>query len=226
MTETFLAGGKTIRLEVHEPTTPTSKPIPAILLLHGSGGNISWWTDRLAPHLASAGVALFAPHYFDRTNTERADLATITDGVHVPLWLDTLSTALDLIAARPSNDPARIALVGISLGAFLSLALGAINSASTDPSLRKAIRCIIDLSGGLIEPFAAQATSAFPPTLILHGEADTIVPIHQARDLDAQLTRLNVPHETRILPNEGHWFSSPAQLQLLFAVAGFLSKNL
>ena len=226
MTETFLAGGKTIRLEVHEPSTKSTKPLPAILLLHGSGGNINWWTDRLAPHLASAGVALFAPHYFDRTDTERADLATITDGVHVPLWLDTLSAALDLIAARPSIDPNRIALVGISLGAFLSLGLAAINSASPDPAVRNKIRCLIDLSGGLIEPYATQATAAFPPTLILHGEADDIVPVTRARELDAQLTRLKVPHETRILPKEGHWFSTLAQLQLMMAVATFLRKHL
>jgi carboxymethylenebutenolidase len=225
MTETFLAGGKTIRLEVHEPATFT-KPIPAILLLHGSGGNLSFWLDRLTPHLASAGVALFAPHYFDRTNTERADLATITDGVHVPLWLDTLSATRDLIATRPSIDPTRIALVGISLGSFLSLAFAAVNSASPEPAVRSKIKCLVDLSGGLISPFAEQATTAFPPTLILHGEADNIVPVSRARELDAQLTRLKVPHETRILPREGHWFSTMAQLQLMMAVGTFLRKNL
>ena len=226
MTETFLVGGKTIRLEVHEPTAKSSTSIPAILLLHGSGGNISWWTDRLAPHLASAGVALFAPHYFDRTDTERADLATITDGVHVPLWLDTLSATRDAIAARPAIDPNRIALVGVSLGAFLSLAFAAINSASPDPAIRKRIKCLVDLSGGLIDPFAAQATSAFPPTLILHGEADDIVPVTRAHELDTQLTRLNVLHETHILPNEGHWFSTLAQIKLFMAVGTFLRKNL
>ena len=225
MTETFLSGGKTIRMEAHEPGPPARRQ-PAILLLHGSGGNTGFWLDRLAPHLASAGVSLYAPHYFDRTGTQRADFATITDGIHVPLWLDTIRAAHAAIATRPGVDPARIAVVGISLGSFLGLAWAAENSASTDPYIRSAIRCMVDLSGGLISPYAERATSGFPPTLILHGAADTIVPAQQARDLDAQLARLNVAHETRILPGEGHWFSGMAQMQLLLAVGNFLKSHL
>jgi len=221
MQSTFRSGGRDIRITMHEPTTP--KPHPAIVLMHGAGGNVSFWLDRLAPHLTAAGVALYAPHYFDRTGTERADLAAITDGVHVPQWLDTLDAALTFTARRPNIDPSRIALIGISLGAFLSLAFAADLSASSTP---RRIRALVDLSGGLTDPYASHATSDFPPTLILHGEADTVVPVSHARALDALLTKLAVPHETRLLPNEGHWFSIGAQMQLLLSVATFLRKHL
>lgn len=224
MQSTFRAGDRNIRIDMHEPKTSSTHP--AIIMMHGSGGNIGYWLDRLAPSLNAMGVALYAPHYFDRTNTVRADLAAITDGVHVPQWLSTLDAALTFVAARPGVDAGRIALIGISLGAFLSLGLAAELSASPDPAARRRIRALVDLSGGLVEPYAAHATSAFPPTLIFHGEADTVVPVSHAHSLDKLLTSLNVKHETHLFPNEDHWFSGAAQMQLLLAVAGFLGKNL
>lgn len=224
MQDTFRADGREIRIDRHEPGGDGKRP--AILLLHGSGGNIGFWLDRLAPVLSSAGVALFAPHYFDRTGTQRADFAAITDGVHVPQWLETIDAALAFAAAQPRVDPARVALVGISLGAYLSLALAAEFSASSEAAVRKRIRCIVELSGGLAEPFASMATREFPPTLVLHGEADTVVPVSEARALDARLEALGVAHETRVLRGEGHWFSGGAQFQLMLTVAGFLKQRL
>jgi len=224
MQSTFRAGGRDIRIDMHEPKTSSAHP--AIILMHGSGGNIGFWLDRLAPSLTAMGVALYAPHYFERTNTVRADLATITDGVHVPQWLSTLDAAHTFASTRPNVDPTRIALIGISLGAFLSLGFAAELSASPDPAARRRVRALVDLSGGLVEPYAAQATGAFPPTLIVHGEADDVVPVSHARGLDKLLTSLNVRHETHLIPGEGHWFSGAAQMQLLLAVAGFLGKNL
>ena len=225
MEQSFLAGGKRIRLAAHEPSNP-SKKLPAIILMHGAGGNVGFWLDRLAPHALSAGISVYAPHYFDRTGTVRAALATITDGVHVPQWLDTLHASIAHVSARPAVDLTRIALVGISLGAFLSLGYAAQLSASSEPAQHRAIRCIVEISGGLTEPFRSQATGHFPPTLILHGDQDSIVSLSEAQALDARLTELNVPHQKQILSGEGHWFSGPAQLRLLLAVVGFLQKAL
>jgi len=224
MQSTFRSGGRDIRIDMHEPKT--SSPHPAIILMHGSGGNIGFWLDRLAPALSAMGVALYAPHYFERTDTVRADFATITDGVHVPQWLSTLDAALTFASTRPGVDASRIALIGISLGAFLSLGFAAELSASADPATRRRVRALVDLSGGLVEPYATHATGAFPPTLIVHGEADDVVPVSHARGLDKLLTSLKVKHETHLIPGEGHWFSGAAQMQLLLAVAGFFGKNL
>jgi carboxymethylenebutenolidase len=223
MQSAFPSGGQSIRITIHEPAAARA-PWPAIVLLHGSGGNIERWNENLAPQLVALGIAVYAPHYFDRTGTVRADLTAITDGKHVPLWLDTLDAALRWVATRPGVDANRIALVGTSLGAFLALSHAAIVSSLPHP--QPALRCLVDLSGGLPEPYRAQATSRFPPTLILHGDADDIVPITFAHDLDQLLTQLHVPHETRILPHEGHWFSGSGQMQLLLAVAAFLRKHL
>ncbi|MGI4758787.1 MAG: alpha/beta hydrolase family protein [Janthinobacterium lividum] len=212
---TFLSGTVPIRLQSHKPDTPGQHP--ALILFHGSGGNVDRWLQHIAPAVNAMGVALFAVHYFDRTKTTRADPAMIQDGIHFPLWLDTAKDALSHIAAMPDVDARRIGLIGISLGAFLALALA---------TEAKPIRVVIDVSGGLAEPWSARATSAFPHTLILHGEADMVVPVSYARDLGHLLTRLDVRHQTLLLPNENHWFSPPALLRMLATILAFLKANL
>jgi len=217
MQTTIQIGGKFIRLDVYEPHGPN--PHPAMLLLHGAGGNAGFWLDQLTPPIAKAGVAVYAVHYFDRTDTIRAEMQMITDGVHVPLWLDTIRQALAYIAHRPTVDPRRIALVGISLGAFLSLAI------ATQPGT-PAIKAIVEVSGGLVPPYSADATSAYPPTLILHGDADTVVTVGHAHALDGLLANLRVAHEMHIFRGETHWFTEGAQFRILTATANFLGRHL
>jgi carboxymethylenebutenolidase len=216
MQTTFLSAGCAIRLDVSVPAAPG--PHPAILILHGSGGNSGYWLDRIAPFTGGLNLALFAVHYFDATGTSRAEPAQLNDGVHVPAWLQTVRDAIAHLRTLPGVDSKRIALVGISLGGFLALALG------TEPEQK--IRTIVSISGGLAPPWDTLADAAFPPTLILHGDRDTVVPVSQAHAVDAILTRLGVRHELRILPGEGHFFSAGAQLQLLGEFARFLGANL
>ncbi len=227
-TLTFPVSGVSIRLQAEELAahSPEGQRRPAILLLHGSGGHVESWTQRLAPLLRAAGIGLYAPHYFDRTNTTRADLGMLTDGSHVPRWLDTVDAALAFVASRPSVDSGRIVLAGISLGGFLSLALAARLSSTSNIAAQRRIRAVIDISGGLVPPYEEMATAALPPTLILHGAADNIVPVAMAHRLDALLTQLRVAHRTEIFADEGHWFSAAAQPQLLSAVSNFLEANL
>ena len=187
---------------------------------------MDFWTTRLAPFLAEAGIALYAPHYFDRTGTTRADLSMLTDGHHVPQWLETVDAALKFVSERPGIDPERVIFAGISLGAFLALALAAGLSSSKSESDRRRIFALLDISGGLVPPYDAQASSAMPPTLILHGASDKVVPVSFAEDLDRKLSALKVSHRTEILPGEGHWFSAAALPRLLLAVSSFLQERL
>jgi len=213
---TFLSGGKPIQIDQHEPKS--SGPHPAILLLHGSGGNIGFWADKMAPYVTGRNISLYAAHYFESTGTVRADYDTIIDGVHFPKWLATIADAIAWMRTQPNVDPNRIALIGISLGAFLALAL------ATDPATN--VRAIVEISGGLAEPYASRATAGFPPTLIFHGAADTYVTASDAYALIARLKELKVRHEAHIFPNQGHFFSMPTQVQILLTTAKFLSQHL
>lgn len=224
----FTAGGTPIRLYAQESQHVeggSTKRAPAIVFLHGAGGHVDFWVDRLAPLLKEARIALFAPHYFDRTHTDRADLNTISDGVHVPQWLDTIAATLTFVAARPTVDPERIVLAGTSLGGFLALAFAAQLSAATSTQPFR-LRALLEISGGLAAPYDAMATARMPPTLILHGAADKVVPVSWAQELDARLTELGVDHRTEILPGEGHWFSAAALPRMLLAASSFLQGQL
>jgi carboxymethylenebutenolidase len=212
----FLSGGKTIRVHVIEPAAPG--PHPAVVMLHGAGGNVYFWLEHIAPTIAKLGFAVYAIHYFDRTGTSYASGEVLADGVSIPRWIETLENALAWVADQPVVDPERIALLGVSLGAFLALSLG------TDKALP--IRAIVELSGGLVAPWEGQATAAFPPTLILHGESDPVVPVAHAHTLDQLLTKLNVEHEAHLLAHEGHWFSAAAQVEILRRIATFLDRHL
>jgi carboxymethylenebutenolidase len=212
----FVSGGVPIRVDQQEPAAPGRHP--AILLLHGSGGNVSFWFERIAPQLGRLNLGLYAAHYFGRTGTIRADRDTILDGYHFPTWIATIGGALAYIRSRPSVDPERVALLGISLGAFLAIAL------ATDPGAR--VRAVVEISGGIPEPEIPNLIGAFPPTLILHGDADTVVPVTMAHQLDELLTQRGVRHQMVILPGQGHWFDAGAQLKILMATAGFLARHL
>ena len=218
-----------IRLTAQEPTTALHSRDgrhPAIILLHGSGGHLDFWVSRFGPLLEQAGIGLYAPHYFERTGTLRADLGTIQDGVHVPQWLATVDQAVRFVGQLSRVDPERIVLAGVSLGAFLALALAATLSAADEPAEQRRLRAVMDISGGLVPPYEARATDRFPPTLILHGAEDPIVPASYATALREKLTALNVAHRAEILPGEGHWFSPAALPRLLMAVSGFLEEHL
>jgi len=44
------------------------------------------------------------------------------------------------------------------------------------------------------------------PTLILHGDADATIPVHEAYDLRDLLEKKQIPYEVKIYPGIGHGF--------------------
>ncbi len=57
--------------------------------------------------------------------------------------------------------------------------------------------------GRQISPIS-HVTSDDPPTYILHGDADQLVPIQQAEIIVAKLKEAGVPAELAVKPGEGH----------------------
>jgi len=67
---------------------------------------------------------------------------------------------------------------------------------------------IVGTEGEGLVPFSPRRNVGplFPPTLLLHGDADTTVPLAQARQMAEALAGAGVPHRLRILPGSGHAF--------------------
>src|SRR5215472_17032021 len=122
--QTFESGGKTITLDCFVPAD-NGRRYPAVISLHGSGGGHATISEP-AGCLAAQGFAVYVLHYFDRTGTEFADKPTIFR--HFPAWMKTLWDSVTHVSAQPVVDPERIALLGFSLGAYLSLSAATIDS--------------------------------------------------------------------------------------------------
>lgn len=61
-----------------------------------------------------------------------------------------------------------------------------------------------------LDPFSPvrNITSKYPPTILIHGTADTDVPYHLSVDMDRTLTAQNVPHEFITVKDGNHGLST------------------
>jgi carboxymethylenebutenolidase len=190
----FQTGGKPIRLDAYLPET-LDVPIPAVIALHGAGGNVSGM-ERYASVLAAEGFAVYLLHYFDRTGNEPADLQSMKP--NFPLWMKTLWDAISFVETQAQVDRERIALLGFSLGAYLSLANSAI-----DPR----VKAVVEFFGGMPKEMRL-FMRRLCPVLILHGEADLTIPVEEAYHLQKLLEKKGIAYEIKIYPGAGHGFES------------------
>ena len=188
----FQSGGKPIRLDGYLPES-VDTPFPAVIALHGAGGGVSG-IEQYAGMLAAQGFAVYLLHYFDRTGIESADKPTIVR--NFPLWMKTLWDAISFVEAQPQVDRERIALLGFSLGAYLSLSNSAI-----DPR----VKAVVEFFGGMPKEMNL-FMRRLCPVLILHGEADPTVPVEEAYRLQRLLVKKGIPYEMKIYPGAGHGF--------------------
>lgn len=65
-----------------------------------------------------------------------------------------------------------------------------------------------------------------PPILTLHGDADPIVPVNQAKMLDEALKKVGAPHELKIFPGAPHGFPGEQGREADDAMWAFFEKHL
>ena len=208
---TFDSGGKAIRLDGFVPTEE-GRRFPAIISLHGAGGDFNGMSEP-ASLLASRGFAVYVLHYFDRTGTISADKQTILK--NFPVWMKTVWDAVSYVEHLAEVDPKHIALLGFSLGAYLSLSDAAIDSR---------ICAVVDFFGGLPKEMKF-FMRRLCPVLILHGENDPTIPVEEAYHLQRVLEKKNIPYEMQIYPGAGHGFTGEVWLDALQRTLGFLRKH-
>jgi len=124
--------------------------------------------------------------------------------------------AVSWLTSQLGVDPDRLGIVGISLGVAL-----AFETAASD--LR--VKAIVDYFGPLPEGVAARQPR-LPPTLILHGASDPIVPVSEAYAIERLLKAKGTAYETKIYPGQRHGFTGAAQFDSAARVAHFLGRHL
>jgi carboxymethylenebutenolidase len=183
-----------------------------VVLVHGSDGPVARYRS-IARELTEAGFRVFLPHYFDRTGDRRVSGPAIAR--NLPPWTAAVQDAVSYAAAQADVDPERIGVLGLSLGGGIALA-----AASRDARV-KALVTVAGFVPGTMNP-----TAPLPPTLILHGEKDRVVPVRTARQLQIFLAEKGAPQEAKIYPDEGHAFSPAARADAGRRIAALLKRHL
>jgi len=125
---------------------------------------------------------------------------------------------IDRELERSSLPASRIALVGFSQGTMMSLAVG----------LRRAeqLAAIVGFSGKLLDADALKTEIASrPPVLLIHGDADDIVPPQSLPDAVSALEDLDVPVEGLIRPGLGHGIDERGVIKMAESLIAALSKK-
>lgn len=193
---TVMSRGKAIGVDVYLPHSQGKHP--AVLVLHGNlGMTASRFLSHWGEKLARAGYCAFVVHYFEATGHERASVLAAMNVANQNAWVAAVEDAVTAVAARDDVD-GRIGLLGFSLGAFVGT-----SAASENPR----IIAVAEQSGGLFASRFSRA-SRLPAVLILHGEADSIVPVGIARNLERALKENHREYEIRIYPGDDHALSA------------------
>ncbi|HET6233812.1 MAG TPA: prolyl oligopeptidase family serine peptidase [Acetobacteraceae bacterium] len=181
-------------------------PKQLVVLCHGLGADGHDLID-LAPTWAralpdAAFVAPDAPDPCDLGPTGRqwwsvADRSPPVVEAGVRRAATFLNPFLDAELARLALPADAYALMGFSQGAMTALFTGLRRAAAP--------RAILAFSGALIAPesLAAELTHR-PPVLLVHGEADDVVPVDRSRAAEAALRAAGVPVEATYVPRLGH----------------------
>lgn len=174
-------------------------PRPSVLLLHGANGFDSQIANynRYAAALADAGLDAYLVFYYSPGDWQRL---TRGDDIFAKRFLSWTKLVSDLAAdirKRPDAS-GKIGLVGFSNGGTLSG-----GTAALDPTISAAV-----IYYGAV-PFPLETpVEHLPPLLILHGDADAIIPIDQGRRLADLAKSLKGKPELVIYPGEKHGFGS------------------
>jgi phospholipase/carboxylesterase len=183
-----------------------AKPRQLVLLLHGlgaDGNDLIGLAPYWAPLLPEAEfVAPDAPFPCDMAPFGRQWFSfqdrspeTILAGVRAAAPL--LDAFIDeALTARGLSD-SELALVGFSQGTMMSLHVGLRRA--------KAAAAIVGFSGRLIDAESlAQEIRSRPPVLLIHGDADDVVPPQSLPMAATALAAAGVPVETLVCPGLGH----------------------
>lgn len=225
-------GGRPLELDLWLPAPAAERPAPLVLFLHGGawrrgrrddmGVRTRSWEPGPFERIAATGLAVACVDY--RLSGEAVFPAQLDDVRAALRWLGVRARELGI-------DPERVVVWGESAGGHLAslLALthpepplaGAVvwygpSDLETprppfDPADPSSMEALLLGAAPATVPERASAASPVrrahagaPPFLVVHGDADTMVPCGHGRDLARALRAAGADAELRIVPGAEH----------------------
>jgi phospholipase/carboxylesterase len=195
--------------ELNGPSSPPASgaaPRSLVILLHGYGSNgddliglVPYWRAALPDTLF---LAPDAPQPCPGTATGRqwwalTSLSPEARAAGVRVSAATLNAYIDQQLAKYGLTEDRLALVGFSQGTMMALHVG--------PRREHALAGIVGYSGMLADPLAlATEVRTKPLILLVHGDADTVLPVASIHQAQAALEPLGFEVATHISRGLGH----------------------
>jgi len=186
---------------------PASKATPKqlVVLCHGLGADAFDLIDLAPSWQHACPDALFASVHapfrhdsgFGRQWWSVADRSPAVMEAGVGAAAAYLQGFIDAELARLGLPAEAYAIMGFSQGAMISLFCGLRRPAAP--------RAILAFSGALIAPdrLAGELANR-APVLLVHGEADEVVPVVRSHEAEAALRAAFVPVEAHYIPRLGH----------------------
>lgn len=209
-------GGRMFTLEVFEPAD--ARLHPGVLVLHGADGPARRAEEyrQVCRTLAENGFVALRPHYFEAGTPAAPGEESLASPMEHAAWLQAVESTANHARTLPGIMESPLALVGFSLGGYVALAAAAIHPRYA---------AVVEFFGGF-PPTMLAALRTMPPTLVLHGDADTVVPVREATRIQALYQERGLPLTVHIYRGEGHHFSAAARADALKRTVEFLGSHL
>ncbi len=180
-----------------------------VVLLHGygaDGGDLLGLAEPLAPHMPDTvfvapdapercknnpfGFQWFPIPWLDGSSAEAAEASQTVSAGKLDRFLDDVLEAEGL-------GPDRMVLLGFSQGTMMSLHVAPRRSAP--------VAGVVGFSGRLLAPDRLQAeTVSKPPVILIHGDADDIVPVTSLREAGEALTQAGFETYAHVMKGTAH----------------------
>ena len=192
--------------ELRLPPGPATTRVPAVVLVHGSGG-ISGSTDLWARQLNEAGIAAFILDSF----AGRGITSTVTDQdllSSLAMMVDAYK-ALDLLAAHPRIRADRIAVMGLPKGAVAAVYSASSRFRGLYGNAQNRFAAHVGLYTPCNVRYEGDAQVAAVPIRLHHGVVDDYVPVAPCRDYVERLRAAGADATLTEYPNGQHSFDNP-----------------